>query len=87
MRRSTLRALVLACGMLAVINAKAKSDEAVDSTRDSVIQSVRDDVRRKIQERTELPAEKRPEIASEAKSSSASTGGPVHNNPRQDAPK
>jgi hypothetical protein len=72
--------------MLAVLNAKAKSDEAVDSTRESIIQGVRDDVRRKIQERNEA-AEHRPEVASEAKPPTASTGAPEHNNPKSDTPK
>jgi hypothetical protein len=86
MRFSTFRAAILVFGLLAVLDAKAKADEAVDSTRESIIQGVRDDIRRKIQERNEAPAEKRPEVASEAKPA-ASTTTPVHNNPKPDTPK
>lgn len=85
MRSSTLGAVILVFGMLAVLSARAKADETGDSTRESIIQGVRDDVRRKIQERNEVQAEKRPEIASEAKP--AATAAPVRNNPKPDTPK
>lgn len=86
MRFSALRAAIPVFGMLAVLNAKAKADEVLDSTRESIIQGVRDDIRRKIQERNEAPAEKRPEIASEAKPATA-TPAPMHSSPKPDTPK
>jgi len=87
MQRFIPRTMILAFGLLAVLNtAKARADEAGNTQ--TIIEGVRDDVRRKIQERNEVPTEKRPEVASEAKPASASpTASPAHNNGKADTPK
>jgi hypothetical protein len=87
MQRFIPRTMILALGMLAVLNtAKARADEAGNTQ--TIIEGVRDDVRRKIQERNEVPAENRPAVASESKPSTASpTAPPAHNNGKPDTPK
>lgn len=84
MRQSLYCAAIIALGMFATLNARARADEVLDSTRETIIQGVRDDVRRKIHERSEIPSENRPEIASEGK---PPTAAPAHSNPKPDAPK
>jgi len=83
-RKSVCRAAILAFGMVAVLEARARADEVIESTRENIIQGVRDDVRRKIRERNEMPAENRPELASGAK---PSTSAPAHGNPKRETPK
>jgi hypothetical protein len=84
MRQSLYCTAIVALGMFAALNGRARADEAIDSTRETIIQGVRDDVRRKIHERNEVPSENRPEIASEGK---PATPAPAHSNPKLDTPK
>jgi hypothetical protein len=84
MRQLFYRVAIVALGMLAALSARARADEAVDSTRETIIQGVRDDVRRKIHERSEIPPENRPEIATQGK---PPTAAPAHSNPKPDTPK
>ena len=55
MRHPACRAAVLALAALCFWSAEARSNEIVNSTRETIIQSVRDDVRRRIQERRVYP--------------------------------
>jgi hypothetical protein len=85
MRRPVFCAAIVALGMIAVFNARARADEAIDASRETIIQGVRDDVRRKIRERSETTGETRTETASEAAKPPAAS--PPHGNAAPDTPK
>jgi hypothetical protein len=55
MRYPAWHAVVIALVTLVLWSGEARSNEIVNSTRESIIQSVRDDVRRRIQERRAYP--------------------------------
>jgi len=55
MRHPACDAAVIALAALCLWSAEARSNEALNSTRETIIQSVRDDVRRRIQERRVYP--------------------------------
>ncbi len=78
-------AAIIALGMVAVFNARARADEAIDASRETLIQGISDDVRCKIRERSETTGESRSVTASEAAKPPAASS--PHGNAAPDTPK
>ena len=61
------RALMVGLGLSTALVGVAKSEESIDSARESIIQGVRDDVRRKIREREAKSANTGAKVAAKAR--------------------
>ena len=62
------RALMVGLGLSTALVGVAKSEESIDSSRESIIQGVRDDVRRKIREREAKPPNSKAKVAAKTRS-------------------
>lgn len=62
------RALMVGLGLSTALVGVAKSEESIDSSRESIIQGVRDDVRRKIREREAKPPNTASKVAARTRS-------------------